>query len=62
MGIVLALPLGVIVALSSGSVLTALGSMIIVVGVVLLACRKDIRQEYNQKKIAPLKNHEDNSV
>lgn len=50
MGIVLALPLGVIVALSSGSLLTALGSMIIVICVVLLVCRKDIRQEYNQKK------------
>ena len=50
MGIVLALPLGVIVALSTGSLLTALGSMLIVVCVVLLACRKDIRQEYKQKK------------
>jgi hypothetical protein len=49
-GIVLGLPLGVIVALSSGSLLAALGNMIIVICVVLLACRKDIRREYNQKK------------
>ena len=44
-GVVLGLPLGVIVALSSGSLLAALGSTIILVCVVLLACRKDISRE-----------------
>jgi hypothetical protein len=61
-GAVLGLPLGVMVALSSGSLLAALGSMIMVVCVVLLACRKDIRREYNQRKSDPIKNHQDKSV
>ena len=46
---VLGLPLGVIVALSYGSLFAGLGSMIIVVFVVILACRKDILQEYQQR-------------
>ena len=61
-GVVLGLPLVVIVALSSGSLLAALGSTIIVVCVVLLACRKDISREYNQRKSAPIKNHHDKST
>lgn len=50
---VLGLPLGVIVALSYGSLLTGLGSMIIVVFVVILICRKDILREYHQRKKSP---------
>ena len=47
---ILGLPLGVIVALSSGSLLIGFTSTITVVLVVLLACRKDIIREYNEKK------------
>jgi ABC-type transporter Mla maintaining outer membrane lipid asymmetry permease subunit MlaE len=50
---VLGLPLGVIVALSYGSLFAGLGSMIIVVFVVLLACRKDILREYHQRNKRP---------
>lgn len=46
---VLGLPLGVIVAWSYGSPLAGLGSMIIVVFVVMLVCRKDILREYHQR-------------
>ncbi len=46
---VLGLPLGLIVALTSGSFFTGLGSMITVVCVVMLACRKDILREYHQR-------------
>ena len=46
---VLGLPLGVIVAFSSGSLLAGIVSMITVVLVVMLACYKDIFQEYDKK-------------
>ncbi len=46
---VLGLPLGVIVAFSSGSPLSGFVSTITVVLVVLLACRKDIIREYREK-------------
>ena len=49
---VLGLPLGMILALSSGSLLAGLAGMITVVFVVLFACRKDIIHEYNQRKSA----------
>ncbi|MGD2187004.1 MAG: hypothetical protein PVI71_12785 [Desulfobacterales bacterium] len=49
---VLGLPLGAIVALSSGSLLAGLASMMAVVFVVLFVCRKDIISEYNQRKSA----------
>jgi hypothetical protein len=48
---VLGLPLGVIVAFSSGSLLAGFVSMITVVLVVMLACYKDIIQEYGRKYI-----------
>jgi hypothetical protein len=41
----------VIVALSSGSILTGLAGMIAVVLVVSFACRKDIIREYNKKRM-----------
>ena len=50
---VLGLPLGVIVALSYGSRLAGLGSMITVVFVVMLACRKDILREYRKRNRRP---------
>lgn len=46
---VLGLPLGVIVAFSSGSLLAGFVSMITVVLVVMLACSKDIIREYGRK-------------
>ena len=49
---VMGLPLGVIVALSSGSLLAGLAGMIAAVLVVLFVCRKDIIREYNQRKSA----------
>jgi hypothetical protein len=42
---VLGFPLGVIVAFSSGSLLTGFVSMITVVLVVMLACHKDVIQD-----------------
>jgi hypothetical protein len=48
---VLGLPLGVIVAFSSGSLLAGFVSMITVVLVVMMACYKDIIQEYDRKNI-----------
>jgi hypothetical protein len=48
--VVLGLPLGVIVAFSSGSLLAGFVSMITVVLVAMLACCKDIIQEYGKKK------------
>jgi hypothetical protein len=48
---VLGLPLGVIVAFSSGSLLAGFVSMITVVLVVMLACYKDIIREYDRKNI-----------
>ncbi|NIV99320.1 hypothetical protein GWN26_09330 [Candidatus Saccharibacteria bacterium] len=48
--VVLGLPLGVMVALSSGSIMAGLVSMITVVCVVMVACRKDIFREYRQRK------------
>ena len=48
---VLGLPLGVIVAFSSGSLLAGFVSMITVGLVVMLACYKDIIQEYDRKNI-----------
>ena len=50
--LVLGLPLGVLVVFSSGSLLSGLISMVTVVLVVLLACRKDIIREYNEKSIS----------
>ena len=51
-GLVLGLPLGVLCVFSSGSFLVGLVSMATVVLVVLLACRKDIIREYNEKSIS----------
>jgi hypothetical protein len=48
-------PLGVIVALSYGSLLAGFGSMIIVVCVVMLVCRKEIIREYQQRNKRPEK-------
>lgn len=45
---VLGLPLGVIVAFSSGSLLAGFVSIITVVLVVMLACYKDIIREYDR--------------
>ena len=50
--LVLGLPLGVLVVFSSGSLLVGLVSMVSVVFVVLLACRKDIIREYNEKSMS----------
>ena len=52
---VLGLPLGVIVAFSSGSLLAGFVSMTTVVLVVMLACYKDIIQEYDKKINTPNK-------
>ncbi len=52
---ILGLPLGVIVAFSSGSPLAGFVSMITVVLVVLLACHKDIIREYDKKNTHPPK-------
>jgi hypothetical protein len=46
---ILGLPLGVIVACSSGSPLAGFVSMITVVLFVMLACYKDILREYDKK-------------
>jgi hypothetical protein len=51
--VVLGLPLGVIVAFSSGSLLAGFVSMITVVLVAMLACCKDIIQEYGKKNTHP---------
>lgn len=48
---VLGLPLGVIVAFSSGSLLAGFVSIIMVVLVVMLACYKDIIQDYDKKNL-----------
>ena len=45
--------LGVIVALSRGSLLAGFGSMITVVCVVMLVCRKEILREYHQGNKRP---------
>jgi hypothetical protein len=45
---IMGLPLGVIVAFSSGSPLAGFVSMIMVVLVVLLACHEDIIREYDK--------------
>jgi hypothetical protein len=50
--LILGLPLGVICAISAGSFLVGLFHMGTVVLVVLLACRKDIIREYNEKSIS----------
>lgn len=50
--LVLGLPLGVLCVFSSGSLLVGIVSMVTVVLVVLLACRKDIIREYNEKSIS----------
>jgi hypothetical protein len=50
--LILGLPLGVLCALSTGSILVGLVHMVMVVLVVLLACRKDIIREYNEKSIS----------
>ena len=52
--VILGLPLGVIVALSTGSFWVASGSVLMAVCMVLLACRKDIIREYNQNKSQPI--------
>ncbi len=52
---ILGLPLGVIVAFSSGSLLAGFVSTITVVLVVLLACYKDIIREYDKKNTHPPK-------
>ncbi len=52
---VLGLPLGVIVAFSSGSLLTGFVSMITVVLVGMLACHKDIIREFDKKNTHPPK-------
>jgi hypothetical protein len=49
--LILGLPLGVICAISAGSFLVGLFHMGTVVLVVLLACRKEIFREYNEKSI-----------
>jgi hypothetical protein len=49
--LILGLPLGVICAISAGSFLVGLFHMGTVVLVVLLACRKEIIREYNEKSI-----------
>jgi hypothetical protein len=50
--LVLGLPPGVLCVFSSGSLLVGIVSMVTVVLVVLLACRKDIIREYNEKSIS----------
>ena len=47
--LLLGCPLGVLCILSSGSVLEGIVGMITVVLVVLLACRREIIHEYNEK-------------
>jgi hypothetical protein len=49
--LILGLPLGVICAILAGSFLVGLFHMGTVVLVVLLACRKEIIREYNEKSI-----------
>lgn len=49
--LILGLPLGVICAISAGNFLVGLFHMGTVVLVVLLACRKEIIREYNEKSI-----------
>lgn len=57
---VLGLPLGVIVALAYGSLVAGLGSMITVVCVGMLVCRKDILREYHQGNKRPGKSQAHN--
>jgi hypothetical protein len=49
--LILGLPLGVICEISAGNFLVGLFHMGTVVLVVLLACRKEIIREYNEKSI-----------
>ena len=44
----LGLPLGLLCVLASGSLLDGLIGVVTTIAVVLLACRKEITQEYNQ--------------
>ena len=50
--LILGLPLGVLCAFVTGSLLIGLVHGVTVVLVVLLACRKDIIREYNEKSIS----------
>jgi hypothetical protein len=52
LGAILGLPLGLIVALKSGSPLAGLGSMITAVLIGLLVCRKEIIQEHIERRKA----------
>ena len=49
-GVILGLPLGCIVAVESGSPLSGLGSLITVLMVGFLVCRKEILREYRKDK------------
>ena len=50
--LILGLPLGALVVFSPGSLLVGLFSLVLVVLVVLLACRKDIIREYNEQSMS----------
>ncbi len=49
---VLGVPLGLIVAFESKSLLAGLGNMIVAVLIGLLVCRKEIIREYNERRRA----------
>ena len=53
---ILGFPLGVLVALSSGSLLAGLAGTMAVILVVSIACRKDLIREYNQKSACKTNN------
>ncbi|NIQ39784.1 MAG: hypothetical protein GTN81_14530 [Proteobacteria bacterium] len=50
LAIVVGVPLGVIVAITRGSPLAGLGSLIAVVVIGLLVCRKEVIGEYKERK------------
>jgi len=50
--LILGLPLGVLCGFSSGSFIVGIVHMVIVVSVVLLACRNDIIREYDEKSMS----------
>lgn len=50
LAVIIGLPLGVIVAIARGSLLAGFGSMIAVVCIGLLVCRKEVIGEYKERR------------
>ncbi len=50
LAVIIGLPLGLIVAIAEGSPLAGFGSMILVVFIGLLVCRKELIGEYKERR------------